>query len=73
MASTRNGRPASSSNNGTAAWLRAGSLVVEAIGLGKSYGSQLVLDSVTLRIRAGEIAGTFSITTPSPGFAYGAA
>jgi ABC-2 type transport system ATP-binding protein len=57
MASTRNGRPASSSNNGTAAWLWAGSLVVEAIGLGKSYGGHRVLDNVTLRIRAGEIAG----------------
>jgi hypothetical protein len=47
MASTRNGRPASSSNNGTAAWLRAGSLVIEAIGLGKSYGGHRVLDNVT--------------------------
>jgi ABC-2 type transport system ATP-binding protein len=33
------------------------SLVVEAIGLRKSYGARLVLDSVTLRIRAGEIVG----------------
>jgi ABC-type multidrug transport system ATPase subunit len=57
MASTRNGRPAPSFNNGTAAWLRAGSLIVEAIGLGKSYGGHRVLDNVTLRIRAGEIAG----------------
>jgi ABC-2 type transport system ATP-binding protein len=33
------------------------SLVVEAIGLRKSYGARLVLDNVTLRIRAGEIVG----------------
>jgi ABC-2 type transport system ATP-binding protein len=57
MASTLNCLPAPGFNNDNGAWLRAGSLLVEAIGLSKSYGGHLVLDNVTLRIRAGEIAG----------------
>jgi ABC-2 type transport system ATP-binding protein len=37
--------------------VRNGSALLEAIGLRKSYGSRLVLDSVSLEVNAGEVVG----------------